>query len=227
MKTKKLKFVAHESKDRVSGFLMMPAKAKAVVVLGHGAGAGMHHANMENIANELAEKNVGTFRYQFPFMERGGGRDSETVSIATVINAIAQTKKLTRKPILAGGHSFGGRMTSLAAATADFPGYVSGLIFFGFPLHAPNKPSDHRAEHLKDIKLPMLFLTGTRDALNSLDLFKPIVKKLKRKATLHLLDTANHGYKILKRTRKSEEDVFVEMARVADEWIDRHFSNPG
>lgn len=221
MKTKKLKFLAHESKGNVSACLMMPVKAKAVVVLGHGAGAGMYHANMENIVMQLAEQKIGTFRYQFPFMERGGGRDSEKVSLGTVVNAIKEAKKLTRgKPIFAGGHSFGGRMTSLAAAQADFPDFVSGLMFFAFPLHAPNKPSDHRAGHLKDIKIPMLFFSGTRDALNSLDLFKPIVKRLKKKAKLHLLDTANHSYKILKKSRKSEEDVFVEMARVADEWAE-------
>lgn len=220
MKIKKLKFEAHESKGKVSACLMMPEKARAVVVLGHGAGAGMYHANMERIAAQLAEQKIGTLRYQFPFMERGGGRDSEKVSLATVVNATKQAKKLTRgKPIFAGGHSFGGRMTSLAAAQPDFPDFVSGLIFFAFPLHAPNKPSDHRADHLKDITVPMLFFSGTRDALNSLDLFKPIVKKLKKKAKLHLLDTANHSYKILKKTRKSEEDVFVEMARIAGEWI--------
>lgn len=220
MKIKKLKFEAHESKGKVSACLMMPVKAKAVVVLGHGAGAGMYHANMESIATRLAEQKIGTFRYQFPFMERGGGRDSEKVSLATVVNAIKEAKKLTLgKPIFAGGHSFGGRMTSLAAAESDFPEVVSGLIFFAFPLHAPNKPSDHRAGHLKDIKVPMLFFSGTRDALNSLELFKPIVRKLKKKAELHLLDTANHSYKILKKTRKSEEDVFVEMARVTNDWI--------
>jgi predicted alpha/beta-hydrolase family hydrolase len=220
MKTKKLKFLAHESKDKVSGLLWLPSKPKAVVVLGHGAGAGMNHANMESIATELANIGVGTFRYQFPFMERGGGRDSETVSIATVCAAIGQAKSLVgRVPLFAGGHSFGGRMSSLAAAQTDFPKPVKGLIYFAFPLHAPNKPSDHRAEHLKNIKVPMLFLSGTRDALASLDLFQPVIKRLGRKAKLHLLDTANHGYKILKRTRKSEEDVFVEMARVAEDWI--------
>ena len=220
MKLKNSKLEAHESKGEVSACLMMPVKAKVVLVLGHGAGAGMYHANIENIAIRLAEQKIGTFRYQFPFMERGGGRDSEKVSLATVVNAIKEAKKLTRgKPIFAGGHSFGGRMTSLAAAQADFPESVSGLIFFAFPLHAPNKPSGHRAGHLKDIKVPMLFFSGTRDALNALELFKPIVKKLKKKAMLHLLDTANHSYKILKKTRKSEEDVFVEMARVVNDWI--------
>jgi len=221
MKMRELKFVAHPSKDKVSGFLMMPEKAKAVVVLGHGAGAGMNHPNMQSIAEQFARMGIGTFRYQFPFMERGGGRDSEAVSIATVISAIRQARKLTRKPLFAGGHSFGGRMSSIAATVTDFPDYVQGLVFCGFPLHAPNKPSDHRAAHLKDIKVPMLFLTGTRDALNSLDLFKPIVKKLKGNATLHLLDTANHSYKVLKKTRKSSEDVFSEMARVTDDWIQK------
>ena len=112
-------------------------------------------------------------------------------------------------------------MTSLAAANPNFPDCVEGLIFFAFPLHAPNKPSDKRANHLSSIKIPMLFLSGTRDALASLDLLQPIVKKLKRKAKIHLLDTANHSYKILKRTRQSDEDVFVEMARIARQWIDK------
>ena len=217
MKNKKVSFIAHETKDPVSGHLMMPDRAKAVLVLGHGAGAGMYHANMQGISDQLAAVGIGTFRYQFPFMERGGGRDSQAVSLATVINAVKQAKRLTRKPVLAGGHSFGGRMTSLAASESNFPAAVIGFVFFGFPLHAPNKPSDDRATHLKDIGKPMLFLTGTRDALNSLDLFKPIVKKIKH-AKLHLLDTANHGYKILKRSRQSDEDVFAEMARVTDDW---------
>ena len=222
MKKEELTFVAHESKEPVSGLLWLPRGAKAVISLGHGAGAGMHHSNMQRIAETLAERKIGTFRYQFPFMERGGGRDSEKVSLATVINAANQAKKLAgRKPILTGGHSFGGRMTSLAASVDGFPEFVRGLVFFAFPLHAPNKPSDHRAGHLSKINIPMLFLTGTRDALNDLELFKPIVKKLKRKAKLHLLDTANHSYKVLKKTRKSEEEVFDEMARVSSEWIDK------
>ncbi|MEL7499576.1 MAG: alpha/beta family hydrolase [Planctomycetota bacterium] len=230
MKTTNFSFVAHESKGDVSACLAKPRGAKAILVLGHGAGAGMHHGNMERIAGELYDRKIGSLRYQFPFMERGGGRDSQPVSLSTVVNAIRQAKKMSRnKPILAGGHSFGGRMTSLAAAESTFPSFVKGLIFFGFPLHAPNKPSSDRAAHLHSILQPMLFLTGTRDALNSLDLFRPIVKKLGAGASkkpprngpvkLHLLDTANHSYKTLKKTRASDEDVFVEMARVVDEWI--------
>lgn len=222
MKTKKLKFVAHESRDKVSGYLILPEEAHSLLVLGHGAGAGMFHENMENIANELASLDIATFRYQFPFMERGGGRDKESVSLSTVIHAIEQAAVLVKDlPIFAGGHSFGGRMTSLAAASSDFPDRVRGLVFFAFPLHAPNKPSDHRAAHLKAIKLPMLFLSGTRDTLASFDLLKPVVKNLGRKAKLHPLDTANHGYKVLKRSRKSEENVFSEMARVTQNWTSK------
>ncbi len=180
----------------------------------------MYHSNMEQIAGALANLGIGSFRYQFPFMERGGGRDSETVSVATVCSAIEQARKLVEDlPLFAGGHSFGGRMTSLAAAGPDFPDDVSGLIFFAFPLHAPNKPSDQRAARLPRIKIPMLFLTGTRDALNSLELFQPIVKQLGRPTKLHLLETADHSYKILKRSRKSEEDVYCEMARISADWI--------
>jgi len=121
-------------------------------------------------------------------------------------------------PLLAGGHSYGGRMTSKAAAESRLPD-VKGLVFFAFPLHAPNKPDDKRADHLPQINIPMLFLSGTRDALAKLDLLQPIVQKLGDLATLHLLDTADHSYKILKRTRESKEDVFVEMARTVREWV--------
>ena len=223
MKSKKLTFKADESKDDVSGYLLIPDQAASLIVLGHGAGAGMFHSNMENITNELAKVNIGTFRYQFPFMERGGGRDSEAVSLSTVRNAALQAQELLNDlsidlPIFAGGHSFGGRMTSLAAAAPDFPSFVQGLIFFAFPLHAPNKPADKRAAHLGDIKVPMLFLSGTRDQLASLDLLQPVIQKLGRQAKLHLLETADHSYKILKRTRSSDEDVFCEMARVTLKW---------
>ena len=224
MKTKKFKFVAHESKDKVSGYLMLPDAPRALVVLGHGAGAGMYHANMENIAGALAEREIGTLRYQFPFMERGGGRDSQVVSLATVHSAIQKARQLIDAdiPVYAGGHSFGGRMTSLAAVEEGFDQQIAGLIFCAFPLHAPNKPADTRGAHLSDIKIPMLFLSGTRDQLASLDLLQPLLKTLKRRATLHLLETANHSYKILKRTRTSAEDIFDEMARVTEEWIAQH-----
>ena len=219
MKTKQQKFLAHPSKDKVSSILQVPEQADALLVLGHGAGAGMTHANMENIASALHEVRIGTFRYQFPFMERGGGRDSKEVSLSTVANAVKKAAQLEPElPIYAGGHSFGGRMTSLAAAESLLPA-VQGLVFFAFPLHPPGRPSVDRAAHLPEIAVPMLFLSGTRDKLFSAELFSPILKKLGRSAVLHDLDTADHGYKILKRSRRSEEDIFVEMARVTRQWI--------
>jgi len=214
--------MAHQSKDKVSGYLQVPNASKTIVVLGHGAGAGMMHRNMEGIASGLHAYSIATLRYQFPFMERGGGRDSKEVSLSTVQSAVAQAKKLQPKlTIFAAGHSFGGRMTSTAASESMLPD-VKGLIFFAFPLHASGKPSVDRAEHLYAIKkTPMLFLSGTRDQLLDLDLFKPIVKKLGRQAKLHLIDTADHGYRILKRTRTSEETPFEEMCRVAGGWISK------
>ena len=219
MTTKELTFQAHPDKGDVSALLLKPRGSKSLVVLGHGAGAGMRHANMENIANAFADQKIATLRYQFPFMERGGGRDSMAVSISTVCNAVKCAKKTAPKlKLFAGGHSYGGRMTSHAAATEDLPG-VLGLIFCSFPLHAPGRQSNERASHIVDIKLPMLFLSGTRDTMMTRDLFQPILKKAGKRAVMHDLDTADHGYKILKRTRTSEETVFEEMGRVASEWI--------
>ena len=219
MKTKKLKFLAHADKGKVSAFLQVPKLANALIVLGHGAGAGMMHSNMENIVSALHANQNATFRYQFPFMERGGGRDSLEVSISTVANAVEQAVKLEPKlPVYAGGHSFGGRMTSQAASQSRL-GKTRGLVFFAFPLHPSGKPSVDRADHLSEIEIPMLFLSGTRDKLFTIDLFKPVLRKLGSAATVHYLETADHSYKILKRTRQSEEDVFVEMARVTRQWM--------
>jgi predicted alpha/beta-hydrolase family hydrolase len=202
-----------------------------LIVLGHGAGAGMHHTNLENIAAALHHQQIATFRYQFPFRERGGGRDSQQVSLATVKNACDQAARLAPKlPRFAGGHSFGGRMTTLAAAESLLPA-IQGLVLCSFPLHPPGKPSVERAEHLEKVPVPMLFLSGTRDKLFSIELFKPILTNLnrsqkdanplldRRSATLHLVDTADHGYKTLKRSRQSTESVFEEMARVTRKWI--------
>jgi len=217
-----LKFSATPEKGEVSAILLKPKGATHLLVLGHGAGADMRSASMERIAEALAEQKIATFRYNFPFKERGAsGVDSPRVATATVRSAVAAARRIEPKlPLLAGGHSFGGRMTTTAQSDEPLDG-VKGLVLFSFPLHAPNRPDDSRAAHLSAIKIPMLFLSGTRDALNDLALFRPLVKKLGKRATLHLLDTADHGYKILKKTRKSDEDVFVEMARVVREWADR------
>lgn len=191
-----------------------------MVVLGHGAGADMRSASMQSIADALARQRIATFRYNFPFKENGrGGVDSPKVAVATVRSAVAEARRLAPElTLLAGGHSFGGRMTTTAQTEEPLEG-VTGLILFSFPLHAPNRPSDTRAAHLSAIKIPMLFLSGTRDALNDLSLFRPIIERLGGRTTLHLLETADHSYKVLKRTRTSSEDVFDEMALATNDWI--------
>ena len=215
-----LKFTATPEEGEVSALLLKPDGATHLLVLGHGAGADMRHATMQTIAERLAENRIATFRYNFSFMEKRKSVGSPKVAIATVVSAVrAAQKACPGIPLLAGGHSYGGRMTSHAAAESKLDD-VKGLVFFSFPLHAPNQPGDKRAEHLSSIKQQMLFLSGTRDALASLELLKPVVKKLGKKATLHLLETGDHSYKILKRTRESTEDIFVEMARVVREWAD-------
>ncbi len=216
---KELKFVATQEKGEVSAILLKPKCATHLLVLGHGAGADMRSASMQKIAESLAEQNIATFRYNFPFKESGrSGVDSPKVATATVRSAVAAATEIEPKlPLLAGGHSFGGRMTTTAQSESSLDD-VRGLVLFSFPLHAPNRRDDSRAAHLSAIKIPMLFLSGTRDALNDLTLFRPVIKKLGDHATLHLLGTADHGYKILKKTRESSEDVFVEMARAVQDW---------
>jgi predicted alpha/beta-hydrolase family hydrolase len=160
----------------------------------------------------------GLLRYNFPYAEHGTGRDSQAVCTATVRAAVAAARRAAPDlPLLAGGHSFGGRMTSTAAAESPLDG-VLGLVFFAFPLHQPGKLETKRAEHLAAVKLPMLFLSGTRDELADLDLLRPVCKKLGKRANLHPLDTADHGFRTLKRSRQGSEDVFVKMARVVSEW---------
>ena len=215
---KELHFVATPEDGEVSAILMHPEDATHLLVLAHGAGADMRHVTMQTIAERLADIGIATFRYNFPFMEKRKPVGSPVTAIATVVSAVVKAREICPDlPLLAGGHSYGGRMTSHAAAEEKIAD-VKGLVFFSFPLHAPNKPGDKRAGHLPQINIPMLFLSGTRDALADLTLLKPIVDKLGDRAKLHLLDTADHSYKILKRTRESKEDVFVEMARVIREW---------
>jgi predicted alpha/beta-hydrolase family hydrolase len=216
--TKELKFIATPEKGEVSALLVRPADATHLLVLGHGASTNMRHATLQTIADRLAEAGIATFRYNFPYMEHGTFRDSQKVCTATVRSAAAAAREhAPGLTLLAGGHSFGGRMTSHAAAESPLEG-VSGLVFFSFPLHPPDKPDTKRADHLSSVSVPMLFLSGTRDPLAKLDLLRPVIKKLDGRATLHLIDTADHGFRILKRTRESKEDVFVEMARVVREW---------
>lgn len=212
-------FEATEEKGSVSSILLRPDGARWLLVLGHGAGTDMRHRTLQTIAERLADVGIATFRYNFPYRERGGGgRDSQAVSLATVRSAVAAAHAAAGDlQLLAGGHSFGGRMTSLAAAEAPLEP-VRGLVFFSFPLHPAGKPGTERAEHLSRVSVPLLFLSGTRDDLADLDLLRPVCERLGDRATLHLLDTADHGFHVQKRSRRSEEDVFVEMARALREW---------
>jgi predicted alpha/beta-hydrolase family hydrolase len=218
MQAKELKFLATPEKGEVSALLVRPPDASHVLVLGHGASTNMRHRTLQAIADRLAEAGIATFRYNFPYSENGKGRDSQAVCTQTARSAVASAREAAPDlKLLAGGHSFGGRMTSTASSETPLDG-VRGLVFFSFPLHQPGKPETKRADHLAAVTIPMLFLSGTRDELAGMDLLKPVCEKLGELATLHAVDTADHGYKVLKRSRTSEEDVFVEMARVVRDW---------
>jgi len=204
----------------VSGLLTNPAKARACYVLAHGAGAGMTHPFMAAVAAGLAERGVATLRYQFPYMEQGAKRpDPPKLAQATVRAAVAETGKLVPSlPLIAGGKSFGGRMTSQAQAATPLPG-VRGLVFLGFPLHPASKPSDERAAHLFDVNIPMLFLQGTRDALADLSLLEPLTKRLGKRATLRLFQDADHSFHVPARTGRKDAEVMREMLDALPEWI--------
>jgi len=215
-----IKFTATPEKGDVSALLMRPEGATHILVLGHGASSNMRTPMLQTIAERLTEQNIATFRYNFPYSEKGGGRNSVATCIATIRSAVAAAHEAASDlPILAGGHSFSGRMTSTAASEAPIEN-VKGLVFFSFPLHPAGEPSTKRADHLAAVTVPMLFLSGTRDALAELDLLEPVVKNLGKQATLHLVDTADHSFKILKRSRTRDEDVFVELARATRTWTD-------
>ena len=210
--------MATPEKGEVSALLVRPEGATHLLVLGHGASTNMRHATLQAIAERLAEVRIATFRYNFPYSENGKGRDGQGVCTQTIRSAIlAAHRAAPDLPLLAGGHSFGGRMTSTAASESPLEGVI-GLVFFSFPLHLAGKPETKRADHLQDVSIPMLFLSGSRDELAELELLKPVCEKLGTRAWMHVLETADHGYKILKKSRASEEDVFAEMARVVRDW---------
>jgi predicted alpha/beta-hydrolase family hydrolase len=218
---RELKFLATPEKGEVSALLVRPGDASHLLVLGHGASTDMRHATLRAIAERMADAGIATVRYNFPYMEHGKGRDSQGVCTTTVRSAVAAAREAAPDlPLLAGGHSFGGRMTSTAASESPLDG-VRGLVFFAFPLHQTGKPDTKRAEHLGAVTVPMLFLSGTRDELADMDLLRGVCKQLGRRATLHPLDTADHGFRTLKRSRESTEDVFVEMARVVRGWVSK------
>jgi len=204
----------------VSGLLSLPADARACLVLAHGAGAGMTHPFLQALADGLAERNIGTLRYQFPSMERGSKRpDPPPVAHAAVRAAVAEAARLVPGlALVAGGKSFGGRMTSQAQAEAPLPG-VRGLVFVGFPLHPPKQPSDARAAHLDAVAVPMLFLQGTRDALAEVTLLETVVGRLGPRATLRLFDGADHAFHVPAKSGKRDEDVRRELLDVLAAWI--------
>src|SRR6266851_67291 len=205
----------------VSALLSRPAKARRLLALAHGAGAGMSHPFMDNLADALASVGVAAFRYQFPYMEqRRRVPDSPAVLMATVAAALrAAAQAVPGLPLFAGGKSMGGRMTSQAAAQHPLDG-VRGLVFFGFPLHPPNRPGTKRADHLAKVTAPMLFLQGTRDTLADLKLLRPVCAKLGSRATLHVIETADHSFHVLKSSGRNDVEVMRELAETAVSWVE-------
>jgi uncharacterized protein len=209
-----------ESAQTVDGLYLAAAEPKACLALAHGAGAGMTHSSMASVAAELQALGVSTLRYQFPYMQRGSKRtDAPPICHATVRAAVAMATQLAPSvPLFAGGRSFGGRMTSQAQSLDPLPN-VRGLVFLAFPLHPAGKPSDERAEHLANIGIPMLFIQGSNDDLASLDLLHPVIERLGNRATLKLLDQADHSFHVPARTGRRDPQVREEALRAAVDWM--------
>jgi predicted alpha/beta-hydrolase family hydrolase len=210
------------SAGHVSALLMRPKDARACYVFAHGAGAGMRHASMEAIATGLAERGIATLRYQFPYMEKGSKRsDPPALAHATVRAAVAEAaRSCAGLPLIAGGKSFGGRMTSQAQDKAPLEG-VKGIAFFAFPLHPAGEPSLNRAAHLFGVEIPMLFLQGTRDALADMHSLKLAVRDLKELVTLHLVEGADHSFHVLKSSGRNDREVLAEILDAFAAWADK------
>ncbi len=211
-----------EGNGDVSALLVRPAQSRSLLLLAHGAGAGMRHPFLEKLAQELAAVNIATLRYQFPYMEqRQRAPDSPAIATATVAAAVRTASEVACSlPLLAGGKSFGGRMTSHAAAQGLL-GNVRGLVFFGFPLHPPNKPGTKRADHLPKVPTPMLFLQGTRDTLADLTLLRPICAKLGPRTTLHIIESADHSFHVLKSSGRDDAAVLRHLAETTSVWAEK------
>lgn len=207
---------------RVAGVLLDPPDATSLCLFAHGAGAGMRHSFMEATARALAGRSIATLRYQFPYMERGGGPpDRHPVLIATVRAAAEAAAERARRDdlvLVAGGKSMGGRMTAAAAAETPLPG-VRGLVFFGFPLHPAGRPSTGRGDHLADVGLPMLFLQGTRDRLADLGLLRSVLAGVEPPPQLHVVEAADHGFHVTKRSGRTDAEAIEELANATAGWI--------
>lgn len=212
--------IALPSGGSTSGLLQVPANAEACYVFAHGAGAGMSHAFMAAIAQGLAERGIATLRFNFPYMEQGSKRpDSPAVAHAAIRAAVAQaSRQLPGVPLFAGGKSYGGRMTTQAQAAKPLPG-VRGIVLVGFPLHPAGKPSTERAAHLASVKVPMLFLQGTRDALADLELITETTAGLGTRAALHVVEGADHAFHVLVRSGRNDEQVREELLDSMADWM--------
>ena len=204
----------------MSGLLQLPPGARICYVLAHGAGAGMSHPFMADVADGLAARGIATMRYQFPYMEQGSRRpDAPKLAQATVRAAVAEASRLVPKlPLIAGGKSFGGRMTSQTQAALPLPG-VRALVFLGFPLHPAGRPSDERSSHLFEVKIPMLFLQGTRDALADTRRLQALVERLGTRATVKLFQEADHSFHVPARTGRTDAEVGTEMLDTLASWL--------
>ena len=219
MRTSELEIFVGAIGSRVSALFQAPDDYSTLYIFAHGAGANMRHSFMEAVAAQLAQRRVATLRYNFPYMESGRKRpDAPAVLEATVRAAIDQATKLAEgKVIIAGGKSMGGRMTSNALAK-EHDARVRGIAFVGFPLHQPGKPSTDRAAHLADVRVPMLFLQGTRDTLARTDLIEQLCNSLGERAMLHIIPTADHSFAVLKSSGRTNEDVKAELASTISDW---------
>jgi len=225
METQKLSIAV--GAESVSGLLLRPPNARAPYLFAHGAGAGMTHKAMESNAQGLAARGIATLRYQFLYMEKGSKRpDPRRLAHAVVRAAAAEgARQAPDLPLFAGGRSFGGRMTSQAQAEEPLPG-VRGLIFLGFPLHPAGKPGTERAEHLTRVKIPMLFVSGDRDALAEIGLLRLVVAGLGDRATLHLVARADHSFKVAAKSGRKSADAEAEALDAVGAWINVGASSP-
>jgi predicted alpha/beta-hydrolase family hydrolase len=213
--------IAIGDRGEVGGLLLVPDDAAACYVMAHGAGAGMAHPFMTAFAGDLARERIATLRYQFPYMERGSKRpDTPADAHAAVRAAVAFAQRACESlPLIAGGKSYGGRMTSQAQAISPLPG-VRGLAFVGFPLHPPGRPSDERAQHLNDIRVPMLFLTGSRDEFAEPEMLMPVITRLGERATLQLIPDADHSLHVPARSGRKDPQVRAQAAATLAGWVE-------